>query len=256
MGIRLLTCVFLACGVSFQALAMPSTAIDRTKAKAETPQSPPVAVPRPAPPPPASAQTPAPPRPPLKGKAAYAEQIEGTITDEDYPPAAQRKGESGLTVVRFLIDAKGSVSQCEIAESSGSPTLDGQSCGIVIARFRFTPGRDRSGKAVTERRTQRIHWQLPDVEPDDFSGDAGLLGSPPFHFVIEAIAQADGRLTDCKITGRGPEGMPHAEQVCDGERRVPPHKDVNGKPAAKRVRFEASLSASDIAPTPKPPKKE
>jgi TonB family protein len=85
----------------------------------------------------------------------------GWISDADYPAAALSAGQQGAVQVRFLINAAGAVSQCNVASTSGSAALDARSCEIVMQRFRFKPASDANGKAVEEWRSQKVSWKLP-----------------------------------------------------------------------------------------------
>lgn len=117
---------------------------------------PPVFTPAPiaAPPPP-----PPPPAPPRVAKKA--EQRGGSISDADYPPAAQRAGDAGTTTVRFVVGADGRVTDCSVTGSSGSSTLDNETCKLIMRRFRYRPAEDASGNKIAETKTQRVTWRLP-----------------------------------------------------------------------------------------------
>lgn len=47
-----------------------------------------------------------------------------SIAQPDYPQAAQRRGESGTAVVRFVVGVDGRVESAQIQKSSGYPRLD------------------------------------------------------------------------------------------------------------------------------------
>ena len=55
-----------------------------------------------------------------------------------YPAEAARRGEHGLVVVAITIGVDGSVTKVEIAESSGSPSLD-QAALDRLATWHFKP---------------------------------------------------------------------------------------------------------------------
>lgn len=106
----------------------------------------------PAPPPP-------PPPPPAPRVAEKATQRGGSISDEDYPPSSIRNEESGTSVARFTIGTDGKVTSCNA--SGASPSLDAETCKLIIRRFRFKPAKDESGNPIEESRTQRVTWRLP-----------------------------------------------------------------------------------------------
>lgn len=115
---------------------------------------PPVFVPTPEPP------RPAPPPPPPPPKVATKAVLRGgSISDEDYPPAAIRNEESGTSVATFTIGTDGKVASCN--SSGAGASLDAETCKLIIRRFRFKPALDASGAAIAETRTQRVTWRLP-----------------------------------------------------------------------------------------------
>ncbi len=138
----------------------------------------------------------------LRGKAARAELIAGSISDEDYPPDAVRAEASGTTTVSFDIGPDGRVGECGIAESSGSVSLDDKSCVLIRDRFIFKPARAADGLATTETRTQRITWRLPE----------GTRRIEPYDLTISFMLGADGIGRDCKSSGIPVTPAPSAEQ--------------------------------------------
>lgn len=122
-----------------------------TQAPVFVPQPPPMTYPPPAPPPP-----PPPPRPVVASKAV---QRGGSISDEDYPSAAIRAEESGVSVATFVIGTDGKVQSCNANGASSS--LDAETCKLIMRRFRFKPATDAGGSPVPETRTQRVRWTLP-----------------------------------------------------------------------------------------------
>ena len=133
--------------------------------------------------------TPAPPSTEVKSKAV---QIEGSISDDDYPPEASSRGETGTVTIKFVISTNGRVPVCEIVQSSSSELLDEKSCEIVKERFKFEPARAHNGKAIPEIKTQRITWRIP-------NGPDRLEDMTPFDVNYELIVSSDGAVKDCKI---------------------------------------------------------
>lgn len=85
---------------------------------------------------------------------------------------------------------------CIVTVSSGSPSLDTQTCRIYWLRARFEPARDTAGRAMASHFTQRISWRLQG-RPED------LL--PRQAWTTRGIASLDakGRLVDCKLEAVG-----------------------------------------------------
>ena len=103
---------------------------------------------------------------PAEPAPTAARQIAGSISDADYPPSAIRAGEQGIAAMQISVDETGSVTSCEILESSGSAALDTASCALVTQRFRYEPARNAQGKAVPGIVRRRINWLLPADAPE------------------------------------------------------------------------------------------
>jgi protein TonB len=118
-----------------------------------------------APPAPPAPPPPPPPPPPPRQAAEAAKprgNPQGWVTDEDYPAAAMRSGESGTTGVRLAVGADGRVTDCNVTSSSGSSVLDQTACRLLMRRARFTPAKDTSGSAVAGSWSSRFTWRLPE----------------------------------------------------------------------------------------------
>jgi protein TonB len=110
--------------------------------------------------PPAPPAPPAAPPPPAAPKVAQkATQRGGSISDEDYPSSSIRNEEAGTSVATFTIGTDGKVTACNA--SGASPTLDAETCKLIIRRFRFKAALDTSGQPIAETKSQRVTWRLP-----------------------------------------------------------------------------------------------
>jgi periplasmic protein TonB len=125
-----------------------------TQAVTITPSAPPA-----PPPPPPAPPPPPPPAAPKIAQKAVQRGGQGSITDEDYPPSAVRNEEAGTTRATYVIGIDGKVSSCN--GSGASPTLDAETCKLIIRRFKFKPALDTNGSPIEETRTQSIRWVLP-----------------------------------------------------------------------------------------------
>ncbi len=76
-----------------------------------------------------------------------------------YPKEAEKAGEEGKVLVRFVITADGSVSDPEIAQSV-SPSLDAEALRVVKLLPKWTPARS-GGKAVATNYVLPINFKLP-----------------------------------------------------------------------------------------------
>ncbi|MDF7774648.1 energy transducer TonB [Sphingomonas sp. AOB5] len=96
---------------------------------------------------------------------AIADMDRPVVTNDDYPPAALRAEQQGITTMSFTISAKGLISNCAIIGTSGSALLDNTACSILSARARFKPALDADGNPTEETRTLRFEWRLPGNRP-------------------------------------------------------------------------------------------
>jgi TonB family protein len=120
---------------------------------------------------PYSGPTPSPPTPPPSARAplplATGKQrpprprIALSHVMGDYPPAALRAGEEGMTEFRIQVDIKGRVTGCTVTRSSGSATLDSETCRMLVVRARFEPALDSEGRPTPAETRGRIVWRLP-----------------------------------------------------------------------------------------------
>ncbi len=95
-------------------------------------------------------------------------QIKGRLKNSDYPAAAGEAGVGGTVSVRYVVEADGRVSACEITRSSGSRILDETTCRLIRERFRFRPSMDRQGRPVASAIVENHSWyvQHEDAPPD------------------------------------------------------------------------------------------
>ncbi|HKT16084.1 MAG TPA: TonB family protein [Allosphingosinicella sp.] len=117
-----------------------------------------------APPPvitPTAPPAPPPPPPPKIEPARAKANLASYVSNDDYPDAALRNEEQGVTAFRLEVGPDGRVVNCTVTSSSGSTTLDNATCRIMKSRARFTPATDSSGKKVSDSTSSRIRWVLP-----------------------------------------------------------------------------------------------
>ncbi len=127
----------------------------------QVPQTP--AIPQP----PTPVYVPAPPAPPAPPPAPRVSQpksavgnLQGVFTPDDYPESARDSDQQGTTSVVLTIGPNGRVSNCSVANSSGSSSLDAATCRVLRSRARFTPAQDSSGNPTTGTVRQPIRWVL------------------------------------------------------------------------------------------------
>lgn len=88
------------------------------------------------------------------------------VTPDDYPPGALHRGEQGTVQVSFVVDMHGIATQCRVTGTSGFRSLDDATCQLIERRARYTPARDRQGRAIESPKTLRFRWQIdPSLKP-------------------------------------------------------------------------------------------
>ena len=80
---------------------------------------------------------------------------------KNYPPGALKRGEQGKVAFRLTIEPDGSLSRCEVTESSGFSSLDDETCEIMVFNARLTPVRGEDGRAIRATQNGFIVWRLP-----------------------------------------------------------------------------------------------
>lgn len=82
------------------------------------------------------------------------------LTDLGYPPAALREAAAGAVTAELAVDAAGRITGCSIAESSGSASLDAETCRLAQSRAKVAPATDRFAEPVAGSARFRIVWRL------------------------------------------------------------------------------------------------
>lgn len=203
-------------------------------------QAPP-APPRPAPWP---VVPPPPPRPPLT--PLRAKNPQSWITNDDYPAAALRAGESGTVGFRLDVDDTGRVTGCTITASSGSALLDATSCSLMKRRASFWPARDQKGP-IPASYYNRLRWEIPEEPTVPVTSWASIL-----RFTIGA----DGQLSSCSYQGYGaPEIEERSPCVEVSELPAATMRKLRGRskgPVTMFVRFDHEIAGMAMPRVPAP----
>lgn len=86
--------------------------------------------------------------------------LDEVFTADDYPALAMLKEEQGRAIAGLGVDEEGRVVHCSIVTSSGSASLDAQTCRLLRARAKFEPARDGEGRAIKAAVVQPVRWAL------------------------------------------------------------------------------------------------
>jgi len=78
-----------------------------------------------------------------------------------YPPGALKRGEQGRVAFKLTIEPTGTISACDVTESSGFGALDKETCEIMALYARVDPVRNADGRAIRADQNGFIVWKLP-----------------------------------------------------------------------------------------------
>jgi protein TonB len=93
------------------------------------------------------------------GTGAYTPARKLTkIPDREYRRFASTGIASGTVAISIRVNPDGSVSNCRIVRSSGSPAADALMCQLTQQFVRFSPARDQSGRPIAEDVTWVPNW--------------------------------------------------------------------------------------------------
>lgn len=93
------------------------------------------------------------------GTGAYTPARKLTkIPDREYRRFASTGLPSGNVAISIRVNPDGSVSNCRVVRSSGSPYADALMCQLTVQYVRFSPARDPYGRAVAQDVTWVPNW--------------------------------------------------------------------------------------------------
>ena len=73
------------------------------------------------------------------------------LTGRDFPPDLLDRWPPGQQILlRFRVDANGTIIQCDVFQGSGDPSVDQQVCAIARQRLRYRPGLDANRQRVAD----------------------------------------------------------------------------------------------------------
>ena len=120
-----------------------------------------VAAPPPVYVPPSPAPVITPPAPPAVAVKLSPRGSPGSwVTNDDYPPSAQRDGVEGVTSFTLQVGADGKVMSCSVSGSSGSSLLDDTACRLLTRRARFNAAKAEGGTPIASSYSGRFRWQI------------------------------------------------------------------------------------------------
>lgn len=185
------------------------------------------------------------PRPPrLVGRETLS------IAPENYPAIAKAEGRQGTTKMALAIDAKGAISDCAVAASSGHADLDRKACETARG-WTFEPALNPNGEAVNGRSMIALQWRLP----KGLANVAPLTNQPVSNMwsksgttTMKMEIDATGKVVTCERTVEDPMGEAEAKRTstydyCSVAKRIQyePFRDKDGSAKARIVTITSSI---------------
>jgi protein TonB len=81
------------------------------------------------------------------------------IPDWEYRRISDGRIPRGSAGIAFRVNANGRLTNCRIVRSSGDPAVDSNVCDAATRYLRFSPARDRSGRAITQDMAYTPTWR-------------------------------------------------------------------------------------------------
>jgi protein TonB len=81
------------------------------------------------------------------------------IPDREYRRISDGRIPRGSAGIAFRVNANGRLTNCRIVRSSGDPAVDSNVCDAATRYLRFSPARDRSGRAITQDMSYTPTWR-------------------------------------------------------------------------------------------------
>lgn len=153
--------------------------------------------------------------------------LQSYFSSDDYPLEALLREAEGIVHFTLIVDRLGTPTRCIVDRSSNDPDLDRATCGILMARVRFSPARDGRGRAVESRFPSRVHWALP--EP-------ATLPFEPIRYVTTMHATPGG-VVRCSTNG------PHHADENAPPNECGPLAGTGAGQILRRVAAEATITA-------------
>jgi protein TonB len=81
------------------------------------------------------------------------------IPDREYRRISDGRIPRGSASISFRVNADGRMANCRTIRSSGDPTVDSIVCDVATRYLRFSPARDRGGRAIAQDLTYTPTWR-------------------------------------------------------------------------------------------------
>lgn len=165
---------------------------------------------------------------------------------DSYPPEAMRANEEGTVTFAVDVDAEGRPASCRIVRSSNSPSLDAETCAIVMEHGEFTPAHDAAGKAIAGTWENTTTWKLSEGSVSDKRVD---LASGPLRWSATTQYTLDehGIAVDCLSISREGGIVDPCLQFVPGD-SMGPALTRNGVPVRGKLTLTVSSRIEPLPP--------
>jgi TonB family protein len=121
----------------------------------------------------------------------------GEFIARHYPVRALKAREQGKVGFRLVVESDGSLGSCDVTESSGSKSLDGETCELILRYARLTPVRNADGRAVRAVQNGYINWKLP-ANATQLASAASSKGPDPERIICKRTAKTGSLVSRTK----------------------------------------------------------
>ena len=121
----------------------------------------------------------------------------GEFIARNYPVRALKAREQGKVGFRLVVEPDGSLGSCDVTQSSGSKSLDSETCELILRHARLTPVRNAEGRAVRAVQNGHINWKLPANAPQMASA-AASKGPDPERIICKRTAKTGSLVSRTK----------------------------------------------------------
>lgn len=130
---------------------------------------------------------------------APRQSANGEFMFDHYPPRALAAREQGRVGFRVNVDREGSLTSCDVTQSSGSAALDRETCELMIRYARFQPVRTTEGATVAVTHVGYVNWRLPAELAGKAAAPATATGEDPDEVICKRQLRTGSLVAKSKV---------------------------------------------------------
>ena len=162
------------------------------------------------------------------------------VRSTDYPAVALRSNVEGTTAFSLSVDEAGTVTDCVVTSTSGSPELDATTCRFIQLRARFYPATDEDGNAIPGGYSSRVRWQIPVKN-----------GPQPYGYIVTFEVAENGAVENCTTIEKSGEFEANTpgRDLCTTLVKLAPYTDEAGNPVRRKVTltYRAEVTEPEVS---------